>query len=132
MFDILKESVFVSLGLASLAREKAEELAKEVSRRAKLSEADANKFRDELMRRQETAQKDLQTEIDRRIDHAFIQLGILKGGARKSVEAARDELQGFIDRRIDETLKRLEVARSEEVQSLLSRVELLERKLAKG
>jgi polyhydroxyalkanoate synthesis regulator phasin len=84
------------------------------------------------MRRQEAAQKDLQTEIDRRIDHAFIQLGILKAGARKSVEAARDDLQSFIDRRIDEAMKRLEVARSEDVQSLLSRVELLERRSAKA
>ena len=131
MFDILKESVFVSLGLASLARDKAEELVKEVSRRAKLSEAEATKFHEEFMQRQQAAQKDLQAEIDRRIDHAFIQLGLLKAGARKSAEAARDEVQILIDRRIDEALKRLEVARTEDVQSLLSRVELLERKAAK-
>jgi polyhydroxyalkanoate synthesis regulator phasin len=131
MFDILKESVFVSLGLASLARDKAEELVTEVSRRAKLSEADATKFREELMRRQEAAQKDLQAEIDRRIDHAFIQLGILKGTAKKSAEAARDEVQSFLDRRIDKAIERLEVARAEDVQSLLSRVEMLERKTAK-
>ena len=103
----------------------------EVSRRAKLSEADATKFREELMRRQEAAQKDLQAEIDRRIDHAFIQLGILKAGAQKSAEAARDEVQNFLDRRIDEAIERLEVARAEDVQSLLSRVELLERMSAK-
>ena len=132
MFDILKQSVFASLGLASLARDKAEELVGEISRRAKLSEKEANEFRDELMRRREAAQKDIEAEIDQRINHAFIQLGILKAGARKSVEAARAELQTFIDRRIDEALKRLEVARSEDVQSLLSRVELLECKLAKG
>ena len=131
MFDILKESVFVSLGLASLARDKAEELVTEVSRRAKLSEADATKFREELMRRQEAAQKDLQAEIDRRIDHAFIQLGILKAGAKKSAEAARDEVQNFLDRRIDKAIERLDVARAEDVQSLLSRVEMLERKTTK-
>jgi polyhydroxyalkanoate synthesis regulator phasin len=132
MFDILKQSVFASLGLASLARDKAEELVSEISRRAKLSKEEANEFRDELMRRRDAAQKDFEAEIDRRIDHAFIQLGLLKAGAIKSAEAASDEVQNFIDRRIAEALKRLEVARTEDVQSLLSRVELLERKVAKA
>ena len=77
MFDVIKQSIFAGLGLASLARDKAEELATEISRRASLSEKDATEFVAEFMRRRDEAQRDLQTEIDHRIDHAFIQLGIV-------------------------------------------------------
>ncbi len=61
MFEVLKQSVFVSLGLASLARDKVDELATEVSRRAKLSEAETTEFREELARRTEAARHDFET-----------------------------------------------------------------------
>jgi polyhydroxyalkanoate synthesis regulator phasin len=126
MFDILKQSVFASLGLASLARDKAEELVGEISRRAKLSEKEANEFRDELMRRRDAAQKDFEAEIDRRIDHAFIQLGLVKAGVKKSIEQGRDELQALIDQRIQNTIDQLGLARAEDMQALVKRVERLE------
>jgi polyhydroxyalkanoate synthesis regulator phasin len=130
MFDIVKQSIFAGLGLASLARDKAEELAAEISRRAQLSEKDANEFVSEFMRRRDEAQRDLQTEVDRRIDHAFIQLGIVKAGVRKVEEEGRAEWQSFLDQRIEQALERLGIARVEDVQSLTTRIELLERKLA--
>ena len=130
MFEVLKQSIFLSLGLASLARDKAEELAADVSHRAKLSEADASAFRDELMRRRDAAQRDLEAEIDRRIDHFFIQLGILKAGVRKVGEEGRVELQTFLDQLTEDALTRVGIARAEDVQSLTSRIELLERKAA--
>jgi polyhydroxyalkanoate synthesis regulator phasin len=130
MFDIVKQSVFASLGLASLARDKAEELVTEISRRAKLSEKEANEFRDELMRRRETAQKEFEAEVDRRIDHAFIQLGLIKAGVKKSIEQGRDGLQAMIDQRIQSAVDQLGLARSDDMQALAKRVERLERQPA--
>jgi polyhydroxyalkanoate synthesis regulator phasin len=130
MFELVKQAIFTSAGLASLGREKLNELAAEVSSRAKLSEKEAQEFQVELEQRAEQARKDLQAEIDWRIDHALIQLGIVKSGAKKAAESARDELQGLIDQRIDAALQRLGIARTEDVHALTQRVELLERKLA--
>lgn len=127
MFDILKQSVFASLGLASLARDKAEELVAEISRRGKLSEKEANEFRDELMRRRDAAQKDFEAEIDRRIDHAFIQLGLMKAGLKKSVEEGRNELQAVIDQRVQAAIDQLGLAGTDDLQALTKRVERLER-----
>jgi len=130
MFDVLKEAVYASIGLASLTREKAEQLAAEVGRRAKLSEQESKEFQAELTRRTEQARQELQVEIDRRIDHAFIQLGIIKAGVKKEGEAASQALRSAIDKGVEEALQRLGVARADDLQALTIRFEALERKLA--
>ena len=89
MFDVLKQAVFIGLGLASLSKEKAEQLADEIARRAKLSEQESKEFQAELASRTEQARQELDSEIDRRIDHAFIQLGIVKAGVKKETRQPR-------------------------------------------
>jgi len=130
MFDVLKQAVFTGLGLASLTREKADQLAAEIARRAKLSEQESNEFQAELASRTEQARQELEAEIDRRIDHAFIQLGILKAGVKKESEAAQAELSAAINARVEAVLQRLGVARADDLQALTIRFDALEKKLA--
>jgi polyhydroxyalkanoate synthesis regulator phasin len=128
MFDVLKEAVFTSVGLVSLTREKVAQLAAEVGHRAKLSESDLTAFQSELASRTDQARQEFQAEIDRRIDHAFIQMGIIKAGAKREGEAVRQELTTAIDKRVEEAIQRLGVARADDLQALTIRVESLERK----
>jgi len=130
MFDVLKQAVFIGLGLASLTREKAEQLADEIARRAKLSEQESKEFQAELASRTEQARQELDSEIDRRIDHAFIQLGIVKAGVKKESEAAKAELRTAIDAKVEQVLERMGVARADDVQALTIRFDALEKKLA--
>ena len=129
MFDLLKQAIFASVGLASLTREKAEQLAAEIAGRAKLSEQESKEFQSELASRAEQARQELLAEIDRRIDHAFIQLGILKAGVKREGEAARAEFRAAVDAGVDEVLQRMGVARSDDLEALTSRLDALERKL---
>ena len=129
MFDILKQAVYTGIGLASLTKDKAEQLAQEVARRAKLTVQESNEFQADLVARAEQARKDLVEEIDQRINHAFIQVGIIKAGVKKETEAVGNEVRSFIDARIDEALQRLGVARLEDVQALSIRLDALERSL---
>ncbi len=129
MFDMLKQAVCTGIGLASLTRDKAEELAREVARRAKLTEQETAEFQSDLVARAEQARKELLVEIDQRINHAFIQLGIIKSGLRKESEALGSEVQSFIDSRVDMALRRFGVARLEDVQALGIRLDALERSL---
>lgn len=129
MFDILKQAVYTGIGLASLTKDKAEQLAQEVARRAKLTEQESNEFQADLVARAEQARKDLLEEIDQRINHAFIQIGIIKAGVKKETEAVGNEVRSFIDARIDDALQRLGVARLEDVQALGIRLDALERSL---
>lgn len=130
MFDLLKQAIFASVGLASLTREKVDHLAAEVARRAKLSEQESKEFQADLVSRAEQARQELQTEIDRRIDHAFIQLGIFKASVKREGEAARAEFRAAIDAGVDEAIQRMGVARSDDLDALAIRLNALERKLA--
>ena len=129
MFDVLKQAVFASIGLASLTREKTEQLVAEVARRANLSEQEAKEFQTELASRTEQARQELESEIDRRIDHAFIQMGILKARVKKEGQAIGDEFNAAIDERGEEVIQRMGLARADDLQALTMRFEALERKL---
>jgi len=130
MFDLVKQTMFTGLGLASLTKEKLGQLAAEISEKAKLSEKQAREFQDELEVRGHAAQQELKAQIDRQIDHALIQMGLLKAGARQNADMVTSEFQTMIDQRIDVACDRLGLARSEAIESLTARLELLERKLA--
>lgn len=130
MFDLIKQSLYLGMGFASLTRDKLMELGKEIASRAQLSQEQSKQFQEELMKKADQARQDLETEIDRRIDHAFIQLGIIKSGVTKVSEQGRHELEGFIDNRLNNLLDGLRVARTEDIDALKARIELLEKKLA--
>lgn len=129
MFDLMKQSLYLGMGFASLTREKLTELGKDISARAQLSQEQTQQFQEELANKAAEARRDLESEIDRRIDQAFIQLGIVKSGVMKVSEQGRHELDAIIDERLDKLLTSLKVARCEDVDALRSRVELLETKL---
>jgi polyhydroxyalkanoate synthesis regulator phasin len=130
MFETLKQTVFASVGLASLTKEKVEGVMAEVARRAKLSEAEANELQKDVAERVEKARQELGVEIDRRIDQAFIQLGILKAGVKHGTESAASAVRRAIDQTSDAAFQQLALARTEDIEALTKRVELLEKKLA--
>ena len=130
MFDLLKQSVYLGMGFASLTRDKLMELGKEISSRAELTQEQSKQFQDELVQKAGEARQDLEAAIDQRVDHAFTQLGIVKAGINKVSEQAKSGLEGMIDERLSKMLESLKIARTEDVEALLARVELLEKKLA--
>ncbi len=70
-------------------------------------------FKEKVSRRSEAARTELTALIDRQIDHAMIQMGLIKGEGRKVAEEAGSALQTFVDRRVDEALRRIEHRTSE-------------------
>jgi polyhydroxyalkanoate synthesis regulator phasin len=128
--DLLKQAIFTSIGLATLAKDKAQQLAAEVSTRAKLSEQDARDFAEELNKRIDQARQELNSEVDKRIDSAMIQFGLVKAGVKKASDDAANEAESFVDARLSEAFDRLRVARQEDIDSLQQRIERLERKLS--
>jgi polyhydroxyalkanoate synthesis regulator phasin len=129
MFDVLKQSVYASIGLASLTGDKITELVKEVTQKSELSDQEIKEFADELGQRSAKAREELKTLIDKQIDHAMIQMGLMKAEGRKVAQETESAFQTYMDQRIDATLQRMGVARSEEVVSLERRLDLLEKKV---
>ncbi len=130
MFDLVKQSVYLGLGVASLTRDKIMEIGKEIAARAQLTKEDAKQFEEDLVHKTDQARQDLQAMIDRRIDHALIQFGILRSHVMKAGEQATEDIGSRVESGLDQTLSRLRVARTEDVEALISRVELLEKKVA--
>ena len=132
MFDLLKQSVYLGMGFASLTRDKLVELGQEISSRAELSADQAKQFEDELVKKAGEARVDLEAAIDQRVDQAFTQLGIVKAGINKVSDQAKQGIESLIDERLSKTLGALKIARTEDVEALVARVELLEKKLAQS
>lgn len=51
MVDLLKKTLYVSLGILTMTKERVEELAKKVASEAKLSESEGKQFIDEVLKR---------------------------------------------------------------------------------
>ncbi len=130
MIDLIKQTILSTIGLASLTKDNIQELAGEVARLGNLSEQERQKLQDDLVTRGEEAQRALNAEIDRRIDHAFIQMGIVKAAVKQKGEETVSEMQATADASMDEILSRLRVARMEDVKALSNRLDLLEKKLS--
>ena len=71
MFEAINKAFLVGVGLAAMAGEKAEELAKELAEKGKLSEVEARKLADDMVARSAKARKDLKAQIETRIEEAL-------------------------------------------------------------
>ena len=129
MFEALKQSIFTSIGFANLTQERIGEIVSELAKHVPLTEQQAKDFGEEVARRSEVAKKDLGTQIDQQIDHALIQMGIMKNELRKVSESTGDAFSTMIDERISDAMERLGVATTEEIEAITRRIELLEKKL---
>ena len=130
MFNVLKQSVYASIGLANVTREKIADLVEEATKESELTEQQIEEFKEEVSRRTDAARAELNAMIERQIDHSMIQMGILKGEGRKAAESAGSALQTFVDNRIDDALRRIGLAKAEDVDELVHRIAVLEKAVA--
>ncbi len=99
MFDFIKKSMSVGLGLAFLTKEKIETIAKELSERGELEKKDVKKFIEDLSEKSEEARK----KVDGRIEK------IVKAVLEKVNLVSRDD---FLN--LEKQVKKLEKALKEE------------------
>jgi polyhydroxyalkanoate synthesis regulator phasin len=64
MVDLIKKALYAGVGLAVLTKEKAEELVKDLTQQAKLSEQEGRDLFEGLLKQSEQARNDFQAKID--------------------------------------------------------------------
>jgi polyhydroxyalkanoate synthesis regulator phasin len=64
MVDLIKKALYTGVGLAVLTKEKAEELVKDLTQQAKLSEQEGKELFEGLLKQSEQARNDFQAKID--------------------------------------------------------------------
>jgi polyhydroxyalkanoate synthesis regulator phasin len=82
MVDKLKRTLFATIGVAVLTKDKVEELGKHILQEASMSEEDGKKFVEEFVSRADEARDAMETFVKQRVDDVI-----------KTLDAAtRDEL----------------------------------------
>ena len=116
MFELVKKTLFLGFGLATLTKDKLEDLGREVARQAQLNETKAREFQQELNARAEQSRQALAAEIDRRVDQAFGKMGLARSKDMHEVAARLEALERAV----------AELPKQTDLAALIARVERLE------
>jgi len=76
MWELIKKSMLAGIGLASMGKEKAEELIEQMRKQADVPEEEGKKLLDELMDASQEARKDLQEKILDLVKEALVKLDV--------------------------------------------------------
>ena len=90
MIDLMQRMLYTGVGLASLTRDKIAELSEEVARQADLTEGQAKKFQDDLLKKGEEARAQFESQIDQRLE-----------GTLKTLKLVRQEQYDTLLRRVE-------------------------------
>jgi polyhydroxyalkanoate synthesis regulator phasin len=85
MLNIIKKSMLTGIGLALIAKDEVEDLAKELVNKGKMSENEGTKFLEDLQKRYDETQKKLEEKVQRAV----------KDFMKKADVVTRDELKGL-------------------------------------
>lgn len=97
--DIIRKAVLLGLGMISLTREKAEELADDLIKRGEIESAEKFKAVDTLLKAADKQQKELETKIAATVQKIVAEMGL----------PTRNDMQEIAD-----TLKKIEAKLSSE------------------
>lgn len=71
MLEAINKAFLVGVGLATMAGEKVEELAKELAEKGKLSEKEAHDLAKDMLKRSTQARKDLQAQVEKCLEQSL-------------------------------------------------------------
>ena len=92
MVDLIKKALYTGVGLAVLTKEKAEELVKDLTQQAKLSEQEGKELFDGLLKQSEQARNDFQAKVDEAVLTVVKRLTLATKDEVESLKARVEEL----------------------------------------
>jgi polyhydroxyalkanoate synthesis regulator phasin len=102
MIDLVKKALYTGLGLALLTKEKAEEVVKDLTRQAELSEQEGKELLDGLLERSEEARRDVQSRLEETISAAVKRLNLATKDEVANLRAKVDELSAKLSQRSEQ------------------------------
>ena len=76
MFDLLKKTMLTGIGIASMTKDKIEELGKKISAESKLTEEEGKKMVNDLLKQSEKAREDLEAQIQKLVKKSLEKIDI--------------------------------------------------------
>ena len=92
MIDLIKKTMFTGIGVASLTKDKIEEIAQEFVDRGKLSEQEGEKIIEEMMTKTEESKEELRNQIDQMIETT---LGKMQLARASDIEDLQKEISSL-------------------------------------
>lgn len=99
MIDLVKKTLLTGLGVASLTKEKIEEVANAFVEKGKLSEQEGRTLVDELLTRSEESREELKKQIEERIQAALEKMDLAKKSELEALKLEMEELRQSVTKR---------------------------------
>lgn len=90
MIDLIKKIMFTGAGMASMTKDKIEELGKEIIATGKLTEKEGKEFIDELKKKSEESRKEMETKVDKLVKDRLSKMNI---ATRDDIKKLEDQLK---------------------------------------
>lgn len=99
MLDLLKKTMLTGIGLALLAKDEVEELAKDLIDKGKMSEKDGQKFLNDLQKRYQDVQSKLEDRVEKTVHQMLKKVDIVTGDELKALKKEIRELKQAISKK---------------------------------
>lgn len=86
MFDIIKKGMLTGIGLALIAKDEVEDLAKELVKKGQMTEKEGNKFLEDLQKRYDETQKKLEEKVEKAVKDFMKRADIVTGDELKGLK----------------------------------------------
>ena len=93
MLDIVKKAMMTGIGMALLAKDEMEDLAREVVEKGKMTEQDGKKFISELQKRYEDVQSKLEERVEKTVRDILKKMDVVTGEDLKAIKKEIRELK---------------------------------------
>jgi polyhydroxyalkanoate synthesis regulator phasin len=101
MLNIVKKSMLTGIGLALIAKDEVEDLAKELVNKGKMSENEGTKFLEDLQKRYDETQKKLEEKVQRAVKDFMKKADVVTGdelkGLKKEIRDLKKAISGAGD-----------------------------------
>lgn len=97
MKDLLNRMFLTGLGLASMTRDKIEEVAERISKESKLTEEEGKKLLDELLKKSEDAKNEIEAKIEEKLEVALNKLKLVKAEEVEKLKAEIEKLKAELE-----------------------------------
>ncbi len=101
MFTIIKKSLLTGIGLALIAKDEVEELAREMAQKSNMSEKEGMKFIKDIQQRYDATQKKLEEKVENVVKEFMKRADIVTGDELKALKNEIRDLKKAISEQAD-------------------------------
>jgi len=101
MLNIIKKSMLTGIGLALIAKDEIEDLAKELVNKGKMSENEGTKFLEDLQKRYDETQQKLEEKLQKAVKDFMKKADVVTGDELKGLKKEIRELKKAISEGMD-------------------------------